>query len=239
METTSDLVLTCKACGASVSDKYCSKCGQQLEVKRITFKGLLHDVFHLFTHLDKGIGYTLKRLLVAPGTMQREYIEGDRARHQKPFSLFFICATVAGLTRYWIFLALIRIFEAGDTSEAEFFHNYMVLVHIVLSPLYALVVYIAFSRSRFNYAEIGVLMLYTMSFFFLMASVITFLKFVWVEFDTAYLDLPVMLIYSAFTFVNFFRESNKWVVLVKSVIVVIVIFFVANLGEDIVRELTS
>src|SRR5215210_6216587 len=107
----------CKSCGYSGYGNYCSHCGQPYETRRITLRGLLHDVFHFFTHLDKGFAYTLKQLIIAPGKMQRDYIEGDRARHQKPFSMFFICATITALLRYWINLALMRYFKSGNVSE--------------------------------------------------------------------------------------------------------------------------
>src|SRR3990170_3167143 len=103
-----ELSNVCKSCGSSGAGNYCSQCGQPYTIKRISLSALLHDIFHLFTHLDKGFGYTLKKLMVEPGHMQRTYVEGYRAKHQKPFAMFFICATVAALSRYWIFQALGR-----------------------------------------------------------------------------------------------------------------------------------
>ena len=40
----------------------------------------------------------------------------------------------------------------------------MVLFHLLLLPLNALITYASFLRSKYNYAEIGVLHLYTISF---------------------------------------------------------------------------
>src|SRR5689334_15255237 len=123
---------TCMNCGASGSGKYCANCGNSYAVKRITIAGIFHDVFHLFTHLDKGFGFTLKQLIVAPGTMQREYIEGHRSRHQKPFSMFFICASITALWRYGIDLSLAQHYHSANGGEASFFHQYMVLMHSIL-----------------------------------------------------------------------------------------------------------
>src|SRR5687768_13384097 len=120
----------CRSCGYIGQGKYCQECGLSYEQKRISLSGLLHDVFHVFTHLDKGFGYTLKMLIVAPGKMQKTYIEGDRARHQKPFSMFLICATLAALSRYWIYRQVLKDYEAGNTSEVYFFDEYMVLLHV-------------------------------------------------------------------------------------------------------------
>ncbi|WP_207496950.1 DUF3667 domain-containing protein [Aridibaculum aurantiacum] len=218
-------------------ENYCSRCGQPYQTKQITLHGLLHEVFHLFTHLDKGFGYTLKQLLTAPGHMQRRYIEGDRFRHQKPFSTFFICATIAALSRYWIFKALYKYYNIGSITEATFFHEYMVLLHIVLLPIYALIAYLFFYRSKYNYAEMGILVLYTVSFFFVAATAISLIKFIWPKLDTAYIELPVLLCYNVITFVNFFNHLPRWKVMLKSLLIVCSMFLLAQLAEDYVVEI--
>src|SRR3954465_173640 len=95
-----DFLRVCRRCGFSGSENYCARCGEPYKHKRISVSGLAHEVLHHFTHFEKGFGYTLKKLVTRPGYMQRAYIEGDRTRHQKPFSMFFICATISALSRY-------------------------------------------------------------------------------------------------------------------------------------------
>lgn len=229
----------CKSCGFSGSENYCRHCGQPYKTKRISMAGLLHDVFHFFTHLDKGFGYTLKMLIIAPGHMQREYVEGVRSKHQKPFSMFFICATIAALARYWIYQALLKYYHTGNVSEMTFFHEYMVLFHIVLLPLNALIVYLFFYKSGYNYAETGILFLYSGSFFFVVATVISLFKFIWPEFDTAYFELPVLLIYTIITNINFFHRQPRWQVVIKSIIIILLIFLSVQVIEDFVIQLIS
>ena len=172
--------------------------------------------------------------------MQREYVEGDRARHQKPFSMFFICATLAGLSRYWVYLGIIHYHDlSGLEDEAKFFHNYLVIVHVFMSPVYALIIYLFFYRSKYNYAEVGVLVLYTFSFFFLMISFAALLRLVWPSLETDYVEAPIAAVYSAITFVNFFFEEKKWLVVVKSIVALAFVFLAANLCEDAVRNFLS
>lgn len=171
--------------------------------------------------------------------MQRAYIEGERSRHQKPFSTFFICATAAALGRYWIFNALLKYYHTGNISEANFFHEYMVLLHIALLPVYALIAYALFYKTKYNYAEIGILILYTTSFFFVVATFIALLKFIWPDLDTAYLELPVLLFYNGITFVNFFNDLPRWKVIIKSALVVTGIFVLVQLAEDLVVRMIT
>lgn len=169
--------------------------------------------------------------------MQRKYIEGDRAAHQKPFSMFFICATIAGLSRYWINLLLINYFDAGDISEARFFNEYMVLFQITLMPFNCLITWIFFYRSRYNFAEIGVLTLYNMAAIFLIVTVIGLFRPLWPRLDTAYIELPILTVYIAITMINFFNDQPKWVVAVKSVIILLLFFVIISILEDTVIEI--
>jgi hypothetical protein len=200
---------------------------------RITLGGLFHEAFHLFTHLDRGFLLTAKQLLIAPGVMQRSYIAGDRSRHQKPFSMFFICATIAALTRYWVFSILIKNNDLPNTSEVAFIRDYMVLFHVALLPLYALITYLFFRRSGYNYAEFGVMNLYTMSFLFILVSVISLFKLIWPMIDTARIELPIYAVYGVITFCSFFQNSNRWIVGTKALIMVLVQFQLIQLVEDL------
>lgn len=233
----SNNVQVCKSCGFSGVDNYCSHCGQPFETRRISLRGLVHDVFHLFTHLDKGFGYTVKRLIVAPGYMQRSYIEGERSKYQKPFSMFFICATVAALGRYWVYRILLEYYNSGSISEANFFNEYMVVLNIALLPLFILMTYLFFYRAKYNYAEIGVLILYTLSFFFLVATIISLLKFLWPDLDTAYIEFPILIIYNAITNINFFSKLPRWSVVLKSSFLLTILFILIQLIEDFIVEM--
>lgn len=227
----------CKACGHRGTGKYCSECGQSLELKRITVRTILHDAFHFFTHLDKGYPYTLKKLIRSPGKMQREYVTAKRNRHQKPFSMFFISLTVMALLFYWINSAIIKYYHAGEANEAAFFDKYMVGMVLLMLPIYSLVTYLFFYRSGYNYAEITVLVLYTFSFIFLMLVLIQTLKFIWPHMETRYIELPLVVLYTVITNANFFNSSSKAGVIIKSILVGSICFLVSTYIQDWIVEL--
>ena len=230
---------TCKSCGFSGAGDYCSHCGQPYKIKRITFSSLLHDVLHLFTHLDKGFLFTLKQLIVAPGHMQRKYLEGGRVRYQKPFSMFFICVTLVAVSRYWILKSLYNNYSAADIPELNFVHEYMVVLYISLMPVYTLIAWLLYYRSGYNYAEMGVLQLYTISFLFLISGLIFLLKFIWPYLDTAYVEFPVFAVYLTITQMNFFKRFSRREVLLKSLIAITIVFFLNQIAENFVVRLIS
>jgi hypothetical protein len=237
--TGSKFIHKCKSCGFSGSGNYCCRCGQSFKTKRISLKELLRELFRFFTHIEKGFFYTLQQLIVAPGRMQLTYIEGKRNIHQKPFSMFLMCATITALIRYWIFKVVTKYYHTDIISEAKFFHEYMVITFIVLIPIYVLITYLIFYKSGYNYAEVGVMMLYTISICFLIAGIIAFLKLIYPHLDTAFIEFPVFTFYFTVTLLNFFKSIPPWKVAIKSLITFSSIYLIEQVVEDFVIRCIS
>ncbi len=225
----------CKACGAISESKYCPDCGQSMLVKRLSLPELLHEAFHFFTHVEHGFLYTLKGLVLSPGTVQKQYVEGFRAKHQKPFSMFFLSATLSALMYYWIYTAVITYLHTGSAEEAEFFHKHFVLLHVCLLPLYALITYLCFKKGGFNYGEIAVYQLYTFSFIFLLIAFIQLFKFINPHLETRYIELPCVMAYILATNLRFFAGLKRNTVILLSLLSVILIFFTASFIQDRVQ----
>ena len=230
--------VNCRSCNAIVQSKYCGQCGELVEVKRISLHGLVHDVLHFFTHVDHGFLYTIKALWTMPGDMQLNYVNGDRSRYQKPFSLFFILATILFISKYWVAKGLIY-YGIGEIHEADFSHKYMVQIQILLVPFYALLTYLFFKKSKFNYAETGVMLMYTTSFFFTVTTIILITKFIFPNFDSGFIEFPLLIIYNSITFVNFYKDHPKWLTVTKSIIifiaVVCVVRWIENFGPELIK----
>lgn len=221
----------CKQCDHSGSGKFCSNCGQAYSIKKITLAGILDEVFHFFSHLEKGFPYTLKQIIVHPGQMQREYVEGQRIKYQKPFSMYFLCATIAALMYYWINLVLVRYFHT-DSNEISFFHQYMVILHIAMLPVYSFITWVFFRNSKYNFAETMVLLLYTFSFVLLLAACIQLLKFIWHDLQTRYIELPLITVYMTITNIRFFNDAPVWIALIKSIVVTVLCFGLVTYIQD-------
>jgi len=202
-------VKQCKYCKTIGKGNFCHSCGRKYKPERLSLRSLLHEAFHFLTHLDNGFPYTLKKLFTSPGKMQKEYIEGNRYKYQKPFSMFFLCATIAALSIYWVNLILLKHFEAGDTKEAVFFHKYWVILQVLMLPFYSLITYLFFRRTKFNYGEIIILQLYLFSFLFIVLSMIHLLKFVFPHLQTRYIEFPAIILFTTITNLNFFKPLKK------------------------------
>ncbi|MFZ9388515.1 MAG: DUF3667 domain-containing protein [Chitinophagaceae bacterium] len=199
----------------------------------------MHDLLHFFTHLEKGFVYTLKQLIVSPGHMQRSFINGKRNVHQKPFSMFLICGTITAIARYWILNACIEYYHIDISPEAKFFHEYMVLTYTLLIPFYVLITYLFFYKSGYNFAESGVMILYFIPVLFLASVIFSSLKLIFPYLDTAYVEFPFFTIYFIVTLNNFYGTKPKWLIAVKGLAIMLLIYFINNLIENFAIRIIS
>jgi hypothetical protein len=75
-----------------------------------------------------------------------------------------------------------------------------------------------------------------MSIFFLAATIIALLKFVWPHLDTAYIEFPIFIIYNVIMFINFFDKLPRWSVVLRSIIIMIILFLLIQIVEDFIVE---
>ena len=91
METASEAAV-CLNCGAELSGRWCSQCGQRAATPRPTLHELLHDATHELAHLDGKIIRTVALLLFKPGALTAEFLEGKRARSVTPIRIYLLCS---------------------------------------------------------------------------------------------------------------------------------------------------
>ncbi|RYU90634.1 DUF3667 domain-containing protein [Mucilaginibacter terrigena] len=235
MDITANLT-TCKACGAEGSGNYCHACGELYHTHRITLKHMLHEVWHLFTHFDKGFGYTLKQLMLKPGYMQEEYIAGRRSLYQKPFSMFFLCGTITALALYWINRGVLAIHASGDEAEGHYYQHYFVLLQMCLVPAYSFVAYLVFSK-RYNFAEYLVILLYNTSMLFMFICIANFFKLIFGAFETGYIEIVIVLLYNVLTYLNLFNDEGRASVILRTLLSSVICFCHIARSDGVVHQI--
>lgn len=99
--TEPDRCANCDLTSLGPEQKFCPACGQPTPSHRIDWHFLGHEREHSVLHMDRGILYSLKNLMLRPGHLMRDYIEGRRANQVKPPLLLMITAAlVVFLTKY-------------------------------------------------------------------------------------------------------------------------------------------
>jgi hypothetical protein len=163
--------------------------------------------------------------------MQKDYLAGDRKKHQKPFSMFFVCATLAGFAFYWT-----NHPSAGATRleevTAEFEKHYFIILQSVLLPFYTLITWLLFRSKNFNYAEALVLFVYSLAFELILMIPVNMINFIPHHIEIFFLEIPVMTVYITWTNLKFFNSQPRWQVILKS----LVILFICQRASDIIAN---
>lgn len=84
--------------GAGAVVKSCPACGHAAPSPRIDWHFLAHEVEHSLLHMDRGLLYTMRELMLRPGRMLRDYLAGDRSGHVKPLLLLTVIAATVILS---------------------------------------------------------------------------------------------------------------------------------------------
>jgi hypothetical protein len=156
---------------------FCEKCGQEVNIHRISFGHIIHEGVHFLTHADKGIFFLLKELALRPGHVAREYIEGKRKKYMPPVSFFlimvglFVLATnsfktferSANFAQVKAMLAkeqdvvkrerrLAKITRAEQATKFMNKNSNLVSL-LVATPFVTLIFFLFYIRRRYNYIE--------------------------------------------------------------------------------------
>lgn len=101
MRLETDKAAECLNCGAVGSGTYCASCGQERDIHGQTFKEYLVDISYDFLSIDGKIWRAFVDLMVYPGRLTKDYLEGKRASRPVPSRLFLvICVVVFGIAPY-------------------------------------------------------------------------------------------------------------------------------------------
>lgn len=143
--------------------------------------------------------------------------------------MVFICGTITALALYFIHK------PSGDTNhlnqlQSEFNRHYYVFVQLGLLPVYALVTWLLFKNTKINYAESLVLFSYALSFLLLIVIFANLLStLIPNRIHSAFYEIPILYIYLALTYTNFFYKEEKiMLILLKSLVNILIGYFISN-----------
>ena len=84
----------CLNCGTRLRGQYCGSCGQRSRNRLISIWQLLREAFGDLLELDSRLWRTLLPLLIRPGQLTRDYLEGRRARYMPPFRTYLVLSVI-------------------------------------------------------------------------------------------------------------------------------------------------
>lgn len=84
----------CANCNADVSGRYCSACGQKIEVHAHSLWSFVTQAAEVLTHGDSRLWRTLGELVAHPGFLTQQFLIGRRASYLPPFRLYIVLSVV-------------------------------------------------------------------------------------------------------------------------------------------------
>lgn len=86
----------CTNCGhpLDISDRYCPNCSQANSTKKLSLKDFFDEFFASLISYDSKLPKTLSALLIRPGKITKDYIDGRRVSYTNPFRFLLSLAIV-------------------------------------------------------------------------------------------------------------------------------------------------
>jgi len=166
---------SCRNCANSVNGNFCANCGQAVQVKRVDFHYISHEVQHLL-HFEKGFLYTIKELFIRPGQSIKEFIAYNRSRLVKPVIFLIVTSLLYSTAAHFFHIEDEYINYSSDKATATsgifaWMQSHYGYGNIIMGIFIAWWVKIFFKRYGFNYFETLILLCFTMGMAMLIIAV--------------------------------------------------------------------
>jgi hypothetical protein len=216
------MTVTCKNCDKQFEGHYCSNCGQSSKTEQLSFHFLVHEIQHALVHLDKGFLYTARELFTRPGHTVREFIEGKRVKHFKPFSLVIVLTTILAILYHYFNIDFFqgRGFNndpqtTGITPQKinEWLLNHFSLTTFIFLLFSSIASYLVFKKYKYLFVEHLVINAF-LSGQHLLVHLVLF-PVIYLSNGTPYFTLVsallnlINLMFSIWLFVQFFHTHSK------------------------------
>jgi hypothetical protein len=211
--------IICKNCAHHYKGNFCPTCGQPATVEHIGFKYFIHDIPHSVFHVDKGFFYTFKELILRPGKTLREYLDGKRVKHYRPFAYVLLMSTIYILASKGFHYLEIKIEHPKGYEEklgsSNFFKQYLSVFLFIMIPFASLVTWLVLIKERYNYWEHFLVNTYVtaqLTLVFLLMEIIRFIQVIITKgassgFNVGLIITPFMF-YIAFIFRNLIQPNK-------------------------------
>ncbi len=235
-----DRCANCQRVTVGIDQQFCPACGQPTPAPRIDWPFLRQEMQQTVLQMERGLLYSLALLMVRPGHLMRDYIEGRRASYVKPLPLLLTTAGVVvvlatsllggdvmGSTMPAGYADAARASAGGQTDLAPmmaavetakaWMNHHFAATTLLLLPLEAAAFRLAFLRvGHVNYPEWLAITAYLTAQTFVLWTVVMVLR-AWLPQPQAWV-LSLSIAYGVFSLVQFFDGYPRWKSVMRSVL---------------------
>ena len=221
----------CKNCSEPINGNYCSNCGQPAKLKRINGHYIISEIGE-FLFANKGMIYTIKKMLISPGESVRRFIKEDRYRFVKPISFLFITSLIFTLVSHFFHIEA-KDYYPQQQADIEYptvnlFINlmleYQAYTHLISGLIVAFWIKLFFRKSEYNIFEIFILLCFisgVSSLFYTLVAIIQGLT----QLSLINISTLIVMIYYAWAIGQLF-DKKKVISYIKAFIICILGYLV-------------
>lgn len=223
----------CKNCDTVTVGKYCHNCGQSSSTGHIDSHYVMHEIQHSLLHVDKGIFYTIKELLIRPGCTIKEYLAGKRVSHFKPFAFVIILGTIYGFICHFLQTypesSILAVDSQSETARysnitLDWLYSHYSFAMLAFIPFYALGSYLVFRKEGYNYIEYLVICSYIVGIQILLFIAVYFIYYFTLSFWVVSAIFVISYLYHIWVFIQIFDKSSRTVVFFKTLLSMLLSF---------------
>ncbi|SDG80432.1 Protein of unknown function [Pedobacter terrae] len=165
----------CISCNQDIPENYCTRCGEPATLKRIDWHYIQHEIEHIL-HLEKGIFYTVKELLIRPGRTIHNFISNDRSRLVKPVIFVIITSLIYTLVNHFFNIEK-GYFNFDQTGTAainpinDWIQSHYGYANIILGVFLSLWLKLFFRKYGYNFFELLILLCFLQGMGMLMFTI--------------------------------------------------------------------
>lgn len=234
----------CINCQEPLKGKFCYNCGEKVvENKDFYLKTLFQQFVDGFSNFDAKFLKSFYYLLLKPGQLSLNYINGLRVPFMKPFQLFIVVnilfffflgdADIFRIPAKWYFTSEInldnKLSEAitldvfKQKYESESLTNSKLFIFILL-PFFSLVFWLINWNKKINFGKHFIFAIHYLSFFMLFSVTLVITpKAIWTPRIVQIVLFTVNFIYLFFAIKKFYKDNNK-ITFIKTIVSVIICF---------------
>lgn len=233
--------MRCHNCHKEFEGEFCSHCGQLYTANnRLSFADIRRDFFDNVFNVHRGLPFTIWNLLIRPGKVGREYLDGRRKTYTNPVRYLIIALAIQAFVDYWFIRPDLN--EQPDFFEFAFLsdqlNHQMAIWNHVLATKFALIHNLTmivvfpsiflflFRKQGYNFTE-----LLTVNFYYFSTGLILTISTIFLAYQAGF-ELPIQGIllatlgYVVWSSMRFFREESFWIRTVKVSIAVLIFMVV-------------
>lgn len=222
--------VSCLNCGNVYQGKFCPGCGQKATVSKLTWKTVIREFIHFFTHAEHSFIYTSKRLFTEPGAVMKDFLDGKRKLIHRPITFLLIWTAIDQVVlRFYSYCQKqFNLYEFPDSASAlrilwkgarnPRIADYQTWATLLIqAPLLVLAGWLVFRKTRTSFVERWVIIVYgicaTIMLSVIMRTVTFLLRLAHVPFstgafnDTYFICYQVLTTWIVYSFLKTYRPQ--------------------------------